>query len=181
MKVIELMSPRPITVGPETPLRNVLQLMLRFHLNDVLIVGDRQELSGIVTYSDLIRSLLPTEVELMEHQEYLYSPESMEDRFQEWAAIPVHQIMTRRVLTVSPNLAALKAAALMTANRVKQLPVIRDDALIGIISYADIGWGLLFQNSFTTRTRVSARARPESSCDTRAWQNAGGNRKLPAV
>jgi len=145
MKVLELMNPSAITVGPKTPLREVLQLMLRYHLNDILIVDSEQRLAGIVTYPDLSRKLLPTEQELIDHEEYMTNPQSMEDRVVDIASVPVDQIMTRNVITVSPDLEALKAGAIMTARRVKQLPVVRDNKVIGIISYTDIGWGLVRQ------------------------------------
>jgi len=67
MKVFELMGPRVVTVGPKRPLREILQLMLRYRLNDILIVDSEQRLEGIVTYSDLCRKLLPTERELVDH------------------------------------------------------------------------------------------------------------------
>jgi CBS domain-containing protein len=145
MKVRELMSPGVVTVDPGTPLRKVLQLMLRYHLNDVLILDREQRLVGIVTYPDLSRKLLPTEQELTEHEEYMTNPESMEDRFIDIASVPVDQIMTRNVITVSPDLEALEAGAIMTARRVKQLPVVQNDQVIGMISYTDIGWGLMKQ------------------------------------
>jgi hypothetical protein len=78
MRVCDLMNPRVVTIPPKAPLREALQLMLRFHLNDVLIVDSELRLIGIVTYSDLNRRLLPTEEELMEHEEYLESPESLQ-------------------------------------------------------------------------------------------------------
>jgi len=145
MKVLELMGPKVVTVGPQSPLREILQLMLRYYLNDVLVVDGDQRLAGIVTYSDLCRKLLPTESELMEHEEYLTSPELMEDRVSDIASIPVDEIMTRSVITVSPDLEALRAGATMLAHRVKQLPVVRDDKVIGIVSHTDIGWGLMMQ------------------------------------
>jgi len=139
------MSPSIVSVGPHTPLYEVLQLMLRYHLNDILIVDSEQKLVGIVTYPDLSRKLLPTERELMEHEEYMTTPRSMEDRFRDIARVPVDEIMTRNVITVSPDLEALKAGATMTAQRVKQLPVVQNHKVIGIISYTDIGWGLMRQ------------------------------------
>jgi len=145
MKVFELMSPRVVAVGPKTPLREVLRLMLRYHLNDILVVDDGQRLVGIVTYPDLSRKLLPTERELMEHEEYMITPQLMEDRFRDIVSVPVDQIMTRDVITVPPDLEALKAGATMTARRVKQLPVVRDNKVIGIVSYTDIGCGLMMQ------------------------------------
>jgi CBS domain-containing protein len=145
MRVLELMSPRVVSVGPKTPLYEVLQLMLRYHLNDILVVDSEQKLVGIVTYPDLSRKLLPTEQELMEHEEYMTTPQSMEDRFTDIARVPVDEIMTRKVITVSPDLEVLKAGATMTANRIKQLPVVRNDKVVGIISHTDIGWGLVKQ------------------------------------
>ena len=145
MKVFELMGPRIIAVGPQTPLREILKLMLRYHLNDLLIVDNDQRLAGIVTYPDLSRKLLPTETELMEHEEYMETPQSMEERFRDIVNVPVEQIMTRDVIAIPPDFEALKAGALMTARRVKQLPVVRDDKVIGIISHTDIGWGLMMQ------------------------------------
>ena len=145
MKVFELMSPRVVAVGPKTPLREVLRLMLRYHLNDILVVDDGQRLVGIVTYPDLSRKLLPTERELMEHEEYMITPQLMEDRFRDIVSVPVDQIMTRDVITVPPDLEALKAGATMTARRIKQLPVVQNHKVMGIISHTDIGWGLMMQ------------------------------------
>jgi CBS domain-containing protein len=145
MKVHELMNSKVITVGPKTPLREILQLMLRYHLNGILVVDSEQRLEGVVTYSDLSRKLLPTQKELEEHEEYLTTPQSMEDRFRDIVSVPVDEIMTRNVVTVSPDLEALKAGATMTARRVKQLPVVQNRKVLGIISHTDIGWGLMMR------------------------------------
>jgi CBS domain-containing protein len=145
MKVSELMNPRVVTVGPETPLHKVMQLMLQRHLNDIVVVDSEQRLAGIVTYSDLSRKLLPTQKDLMEHEEYLRTPALMADRFRDITGVAVEEIMTRDVLTVTPEVDALKAGATMTARRVKQLPVVQDEKVIGIISHTDIGWGLMMR------------------------------------
>jgi CBS domain-containing protein len=145
MKVCELMSPAVVAVNPATPLREVLQLMLRRHLNDVLVVDAKQRLAGIVTYSDLSRKLLPTEKELMEHEEYMTRPESMEDRVADITNVPVGEVMARHVITVLPDSEVLKAGAIMTAHHVKQLPVVEREKVVGIISHTDIGWGLMMQ------------------------------------
>ena len=151
MRVCELMSSAVAAVDPKTPLQNVLQLMLRRHLNDVLVLDTEQRLAGIVTYSDLSRKLLPTQEELMEHEEYIFRPESMEDRIADITNVPVSEVMTRDVITVSPDSEVLKAGAIMTAHRVKQLPVVRGDKVVGIISHTDIGWGLMMQYSGRSR------------------------------
>ena len=145
MKVLELMNPNVITVRPKTPLREVLQIMLRYHLNNIVIADGEERLAGVITYSDLSRKLLPTQKELMEHEEYVTNPQSMEDRFRDFVSVPVQEIMTREVITASPDLEALQAGATMTARRIKQLPVVQDDKVVGIITHQDIGWGLMIQ------------------------------------
>ena len=139
------MNPKVVTVGLKTPLREVLQLMLRYHLNNIVVVDSADRLAGIITYSDMSRQLLPTQKELMEHEEYVTDPQSMEDRFQDFTNVPVQEIMTRRVIGVSPDVEALQAGATMTARRIKQLPVVLDHRIVGIISHQDIGWGLMMQ------------------------------------
>ena len=146
MKVRELMSPAVVAVDPKTPLRKILELMLRRHLNDVLVVDGEQRLAGIVTYSDLSRKILPTERELMEHEEYMIQPESMEDRISDVTNVPVGTAMTCHVITVTPDTEVLKAGALMTAHHIKQLPVVEGERIVGIISHTDIGWGLMMQH-----------------------------------
>lgn len=81
----------------------------------------------------------------MEHEEYVTDPQSMEDRFGDFVSVPVEEIMTRKVITVSPDVEALQAGAIMTARRMKQLPVVQDQKVLGIISHQDIGWGLMMQ------------------------------------
>lgn len=145
MRVSEVMNPRVAKVGPKTPLAEILQLMLRSHLNDLVVVDRKDKLLGIVTYADLSRRLLPSQRELVDHEEYLTNPGLMEDRVEQIVTVPVEEIMTKRVITASPQSHAIKAGALMTARHVKQLPVVDGERVVGMISHTDIGWGLMMR------------------------------------
>jgi CBS domain-containing protein len=147
VKVSEVMNPRVVKVDVKTSLREILQLMLRTHLNNIVMVNNKDELLGIVTYGDLSRRLLPTQQELAEHEEYLTDPGLMEDRMVDIVNVPVEEAMARKVITVSPDFNAIQAGAIMTAHHVKQLPVVEKAKVIGIISYTDIGWGLMMKYS----------------------------------
>ena len=151
MKVLELMSTAVVAVGPKMPLREILQLMLRYRINSVIVADSERVLLGIVTYCDLSRKLFPTYQDLSEHEEYLQRPQSMEDRFADVANLPADEVMTQRLITVAPDVDALKAGATMLAHRVKQLPVLQQHKVVGIISRTDIGWGLMMQ--FAERMR----------------------------
>lgn len=142
MRVAEIMNRRPLTVTPDTSLGSVILLMLRFHLNDVLVT-ESDRLVGIVTYKDLFRTLLPDYADVMADLAYWTNPEALETRLIDTAHIPVREVMTTRLHTATPEMPAVHAGTLMNAKRVKQLPVVDGHTLVGIVSYTDITWGLM--------------------------------------
>jgi CBS domain-containing protein len=142
MKVEDIMNRRPVTVGPDTILRDIAQTMLRFHLNDVLVTED-DRLLGIITYKDIFRKILPDYSEVTEHATQWTDPDAIEDRLLAVARLPAREIMTVRLHTVSPSTSAIHAGSLMNCRQVKQLPVVEDGKLLGIVSYTDITWGLM--------------------------------------
>jgi CBS domain-containing protein len=59
--------------------------------------------------------------------------------FQKFAEFPMraHQIMTKPVITVSPDATIVEAANIMLQRHVSGLPVVEDDELVGIVSEGD--------------------------------------------
>lgn len=51
---------------------------------------------------------------------------------------PVSEVMSSKVRTISPGDTAERALEIMTENRCRHLPVMRDDQLVGLISIGDI-------------------------------------------
>lgn len=51
---------------------------------------------------------------------------------------PVREIMTEDVVTVSPQSTVEEAMALMTDKRIRHLPVVEEDKLVGVISIGDL-------------------------------------------
>ena len=45
----------PVKVNPETTLKEAAELMLRWHVGGLPVVGDKDKLVGIITYTDLLR------------------------------------------------------------------------------------------------------------------------------
>ena len=153
MKVEEIMNRHPVTVTPDATLRDIAQIMLRFHLNDVLVT-DGDTLLGIITYKDVFRKILPDYGDVTEHATRWTDPEAIEDRLLMVARLPAREIMTSRLYTVSPEASAIHAGSLMNVRQVKQLPVVDHGRLIGIVSYTDITWGLMeryYKGSFYRR------------------------------
>ncbi|MFQ5656610.1 MAG: CBS domain-containing protein [Candidatus Methylomirabilales bacterium] len=127
MVVERYMTANPITVRPDTSLRKAFEL-LRNHQIRHLPVVQGKKLVGIVTDRDL-RQQLPSP---------LAQPEDFE-RFRTWSAkVKVREVMTRRVLSVSPDTRTDKAARLMVEHRISCLPILRGSTLVGIITTVDL-------------------------------------------
>ena len=144
MKVDELMRTNVLTVAPDTPLRKVNEMLHHF-LSDYVIVTEGKKALGIATYSDLFKQLLPSYEEVMEDETYWLNPESMESRASALVQKPVSQVMTKNLITTWPEMPLVEVGALMTAKKVKQLPVLENGELVGVISFRDITWGFLLR------------------------------------
>lgn len=112
----------PVTyrVYPDTPLKEILDLMARRGLHAVPVVGDQYEVLGIITAGDALGYLVPRA-----------RTGSLRSAAGEGCA---RDIMTRSVLCVTEDQALLDVAAQMSNRDVEQMPVVREGELVGFIT-----------------------------------------------
>ena len=125
MRVRDLMSDKPITVDPETPMLEARQRMVDERIRH-LIVTDGGRVAGIVTDRD-IRLNLPSPATSLSVWEVNYL----------LARLTVRDVMTRAVLLVDPDRPAAEAAAIMMTHKIGALPVTEGDRLVGIVTETD--------------------------------------------
>lgn len=109
-------------VHPETPLCEVVDLMVRRDLRAVPVVGERCEVLGIITTGDALGDVLRD------------LPTDEAEGGSMGGIRTARDVMTRAVLCVSESQPLLDAARMMATRRVGQLPVVRDAELIGLIT-----------------------------------------------
>jgi acetoin utilization protein AcuB len=126
MKVRELMSGGPITVGVDTPVFDARQTMMKERIRHLLVVeGGR--LVGIVTDRD-IRLNLPSQATSLSMWEVNYL----------LAKLTVSKVMTKSVIIIGPDQDASEAARLMLEHKIGALPVLEGEHLLGIITETDV-------------------------------------------
>jgi acetoin utilization protein AcuB len=123
MFVGERMIHPVITVRPEMPIQEALQMMRAEHIRRLPVVGPRGELLGIVTEKDLLNAS-PSEATTLSVWELNYL----------LSKITIDRIMIRNVITVSESTPIEEAARIMADNKVGSLPVVRNNELVGIIT-----------------------------------------------
>jgi CBS domain-containing protein len=105
------------SITPDTTVYDALKLMAEKNIGAVLVMeGDR--VAGILSERDYSRKVI------------LHGKSSMNT--------PAREIMTERVMCVRPEDTAEQCMALMTEKRVRHLPVLEGDQLIGLISIGDV-------------------------------------------
>ena len=104
----------PVTIRPERPVREALQVMERYHISGVPVVDEDGHLVGIITNRDL--------------------------RFETRFDIPVSDVMTKQPLVTVPVGTTLdQAKAVLQKHRIEKLLVVdRDKHIKGLITVKDI-------------------------------------------
>ena len=105
------------TIGPNATVFDALKLMAEKDVGALLVV-ENDKLVGIMSERDYARKMI------------LHGKSSHDT--------PVKEIMTERVICVQPNRTTDECMALMTEKRIRHLPVIESDKLIGVLSIGDL-------------------------------------------
>jgi acetoin utilization protein AcuB len=122
------MTPDPITVGLNTSLPEIHQIMVSEEIRRLPVVDENGRLIGIVTLGD-VRGAQPSPATSLSIWEMNYLLSSLD----------VEKIMTPDPITVTPEQTVGEAARIMLENRISGLPVVETDGrLVGIITESDI-------------------------------------------
>jgi CBS domain-containing protein len=117
-KVSSMMTGNPITILPESLIPKAARIMLENKITALPVV-DHKKLIGILTNSDLLRFIL-AECPLLKKK------------------ILVEQYMTDEVITIEPDTSLLEAHRLMGIKRIRSLPVIEGEKVIGLVTRTDL-------------------------------------------
>jgi CBS domain-containing protein len=130
MLVNELMTPNPVTVRTDTPVKDALQRMSEHGVTSLPVVTHRGRVCGVVSEADLIRDRVAPDQRL---HEIPLAPERIGQ------ARLIEEVMTPHAITVEPHTDLAVAVELMTSTSVKSLPVVDSHAhVVGIISRSDV-------------------------------------------
>ena len=137
MKISEIMSRKVYTTTPEATLKDSLDLLVKERLNGLVVV-EGGEVVGVVTKADIFRAVLPTQADLSEDELLMKDLEYVEERIFSCLGARVGKIMGKPAVTIAGNLPIIKAGSIMVLRRIKQIPVVDDGALVGIVTLSDI-------------------------------------------
>jgi CBS domain-containing protein len=105
------------TIGPDARVIDALKLMADKDVG-ALVVTEGARIAGIISERDYARKVI------------LHGKSSQD--------VGVREIMTAKVVTVQPRHTVEECMSLMTAKRIRHLPVTEGERLIGVLSIGDL-------------------------------------------
>ncbi|WP_161953941.1 CBS domain-containing protein [Candidatus Methylomirabilis limnetica] len=126
MLVKRYMQTKVIMVGLDERANAALYMMKKKGIRH-LLVTDNSKLRGIVTDRDF-RLMRPSPATSLSIYEVHYLLDKLK----------VKEIMTKKVITVTPETTIAEAAHLLLNRRIGALPVLKDEKVVGIITETDM-------------------------------------------
>jgi len=138
MRVRDVMTRRVVAVTPNTPFRDVAELMLHHEIGAIPVIDDTADLIGLITEADLItkqaygdrrRHLLGGLPGVAEHE----ARGMLRSR-----AHTAREVMSAPVETALPDDPLRDVARRMIENRLRHVVVVDDRRMVGIVSRRDL-------------------------------------------
>ncbi|MBD2111251.1 MULTISPECIES: CBS domain-containing protein [Cyanophyceae] len=141
--VADVMTSNPISVAPDTVLKDAIQLMADNHVGGLPVINADNHLVGILSESDLMWQTtgvdMPAYIMLLDSVIYLKTPNQYNQELHKALGQLVKDVMTDHVVTIAPDKSLREAAHLMHDKQVRRLPVIdADKQVVGILTRGDI-------------------------------------------
>jgi acetoin utilization protein AcuB len=126
MRVKDIMTNNPVTVEPDTPLRDAHRLMVKHKIRKLPVLK-RGKLVGMLTY-DMVLEASPSPATSLSMQELHYL----------LAEMKVREIMAKDPETLGPDTEFEKALLLCQNSRIRRFPVVDKGKLVGITTHGNI-------------------------------------------
>ncbi len=106
------------TIDADQSIYEAVKMMEEQHVGTLPVLDGEAHLIGIVSERDCARNMIMTEQ---------YSKDS-----------PIREVMTRKVITVREEVTIDECRLIMIQNKIRHLPVVDGDKIIGLIAVVDL-------------------------------------------
>jgi CBS domain-containing protein len=138
MTAADVMTRDVITVGPQAPFKEIVDILVENGVSAVPVVDGRREVLGVVSEADLLRKEEHADDEPTAGPSVLTLPH-VRARWRKAAAVTARELMTSPAHTVSPEAEVPNVARLLARLRVRRFFVV-DGAgrLVGVVARRDL-------------------------------------------
>ncbi|WP_445156972.1 CBS domain-containing protein [Halomonas sp. E14] len=138
MQAVDVMTPKVVTVSPDTDVREIARLLLEHNISAVPVVDDGDKVLGIVSEGDLMRRIENGTERKSWWLKSIFSAANNANDYIKSHARRASEIMTRDPITIPEDMPLARVAKLLEKHRIKRVPVVREGRLVGIVSRANL-------------------------------------------
>ena len=139
MLAIDVMTPSVICAKPEMTVQEAAKCLVENRISGMPVVDANGALAGILSEGDLLHRVeTGTEKRRSRWLELFSSTRDLASSFVKEHGRMVADVMTTTVVTVDETTPVADIAELMETRRIKRVPVMRDGALVGIITRGNL-------------------------------------------
>jgi CBS domain-containing protein len=139
MRAHQIMTKPVFTVLPDATILEAANLMLRRHISGLPVVDTAGKLVGIVSEGDFIRrSEIGTQRKHGRLLKLILGPGQAATDFVHERGCKIAEIMTYDPVTISEDTSLEAIVVLMEKNKLRRLPVMRGEKLVGIVSRSNL-------------------------------------------
>jgi CBS domain-containing protein len=139
MQVKDIMTSPVVSIEPDTSITQAVQIMLQRRISGLPVVDKEGRLVGVVTEGDLLRRAeTGTEHKRPRWLEFLVGPGRLADEYTRTHGRKVLDVMTADPATVTEDTSLEEIVKLMEKRRIKRVPVVRGESVVGIVSRANL-------------------------------------------
>jgi CBS domain-containing protein len=112
----DVMTTKVVSISPEASVADAVQVLIDGHISGVPVIDGQGRLVGIISEFQLLEMVFDPRIK----------------------SAPVGDLMTRDPLTVAETTSLSDVASLFVLHRIRRLPVLRDDRVVGVIARRDL-------------------------------------------
>lgn len=139
MRAKDIMTVEVVSVGPEASIQEALQLMLKHRISGLPVIDNEGKLVGVVTEGDFLRRVeTGTERTRGGWIAFLKGPGGLAEEYVHTHGRKVAEVMTPDPVTVAEDTPLDAVVDTMEKRRIKRVPVVRGNRVVGIVSRANL-------------------------------------------
>jgi CBS-domain-containing membrane protein len=137
--VRDVMTRAVLSVGPETPIKDVARLLIEHRISGMPVVDDAGRVLGVISEGDLlVKEQQPRATRHRPLARLFGDSAETRQALAKAEALTAGDAMTAPAITIEASSPVGAAASLMIERKVNRLPVTEDGRLAGIVTRADV-------------------------------------------
>ena len=108
-----------ITVNENDQLLDAINKLVKYNIGAIPVINSNKKLAGIISERDIVKAL----------SNY---------KNKDYSILLVNQLMTKTVISCEKEVLSDKLMELMTINKIRHIPIVENNAPIGIVSIGDV-------------------------------------------